>query len=75
MRCVEKDPDDRFQYGAFVADARKKFQARKLETDLVILDEAKPGLLATNETGKDVYYTLDPRATEAVVRWLMPHRG
>jgi pimeloyl-ACP methyl ester carboxylesterase len=70
-----KDPDDRFQYGEFVADARKKSETHKLETEVVLLDDAKPGLLATNETGNDVYYTLDSRATEAVVRWLMQHRG
>jgi alpha-beta hydrolase superfamily lysophospholipase len=70
-----KDPDDKFQYGAFVADARSKVEGRKLETELVILEGAQPGLLATSETGKDVYYTLDSRATDAVVRWLMQHRG
>jgi len=72
---ADADPDDRVQYGQFVAEARKKVEAHKLETELVIIEHSQTGLLSTNETGKDVFYTLDPRATDAVVRWLMQHRG
>ena len=72
---ADADPDDRVQYGQFVAEARRKVEGRKLDTELVIIEHSQTGLLKTNETGKDVFYTLDPRATDAVLRWLMQHRG
>jgi pimeloyl-ACP methyl ester carboxylesterase len=70
-----KDPDDRYQYGEFVVEARRKVEDRKLPTDLVILDKAERGLLAPNATSGEVRFTLDPRAVEAVVLWLKQHRG
>jgi pimeloyl-ACP methyl ester carboxylesterase len=72
---ADADPDDRVQYGQFVAEARRKVEGHKLDTELVIIEHSQTGLLSTNETGKDVFYTLDPRATDAVLRWLMQHRG
>jgi len=70
-----KDPDDRYQYGQFVVEARRNAAGKKLETDLVTLEGVDRGLLAVEPHGDDTRYTLDPRAIDAVVQWLMKHRG
>ena len=70
-----KDPDDRYQYGEFVAEARRNNEGRKLETDLVLLDNAEPGVLAVDKDGDHTRVSIDPRATDAIIRWLMQHRG
>jgi len=70
-----KDPDDRYQYGEFVAEARRNAEGRKLETEFVLLDDAEPGVLAVRKDGDRARVSIDPRATDAIVRWLMQHRG
>jgi len=72
---ASRDPDDRFQYGQFLVEARANAQGKKLETEIVLLDEAQPGLLALPKKGEEPTYTLDSRATDAAIRWLMQHRG
>ncbi len=70
-----KDPDDRYQYGEFVAEARSRASQSKLETELVIIDDAEPGLLAGRPKNGEFVYSIHPRAVEAVVGWLMRHAG
>lgn len=65
-----KDPDDRLQYGKFIVEAREKHADLKLETKLVILEDADPGLLSPVETGGDTIYTVDPAAVRALISWL-----
>jgi pimeloyl-ACP methyl ester carboxylesterase len=69
------DPDDRLQYGQFVAEARQRAENGSLPTKLVLLENAERGLLAQRLEGEQTVYSLDSRATDAVVRWLMERRG
>jgi pimeloyl-ACP methyl ester carboxylesterase len=70
-----KDPDDRFQYGEFVAEARRNNEGHKLETQFVLIDDAEPGVLSVTKDGERTRVSIDPRATDAIIRWLMEHRG
>ena len=72
---ASRDPDDRFQFGEFLVEARNNAPDKKLETEIVLLDDAEPGLLALPKKGEEPTYTLDSRATDAAIRWLMHHRG
>jgi alpha-beta hydrolase superfamily lysophospholipase len=65
-----RDPDDRLQYGKFVAEAREHNDDGALETALVVLDRAEPGLLSPVRIGSRTVYTLDPDAVKATVEWL-----
>jgi pimeloyl-ACP methyl ester carboxylesterase len=65
-----RDPDDRLQYGKFVAEARGRNEDGALDTELVILDRAERGLLTAVQTGSRTVYTLDPDAVQATVAWL-----
>jgi alpha-beta hydrolase superfamily lysophospholipase len=70
-----KDPDDRYQYGEFVAEARARANPQKLSTDLVLIDDAEPGLLATQQKNGESVYSLHPRALDAIVQWLTQRTG
>jgi len=70
-----KDPDDRLQYGKFIVEAREKRSEGKLETKLVILETAEPGLLSPVDTGDDTIYTLDPEAIRETISWLSGRIG
>jgi len=70
-----KDPDDRYQYGSYVVEARRDAPDGALPTDLVIIDDSSRGLLATEPDGSKSMRSLDPAATRAVIDWLMRHRG
>ncbi len=65
-----KNPDDRFQYGSFIVETRKKRSDGGLDTDLVIIEDAEPGLLSSRKAGNDTVYTVDPAAVRATVSWL-----
>jgi alpha-beta hydrolase superfamily lysophospholipase len=70
-----KDPDDRYQYGSYVVEARRDAPGGPLPTDLVIIDGASHGLLATEPDGSKSVKSLDPVAVKAVIDWLRRHRG
>jgi len=64
-----KDPDDRYTFGEFVVQARSVAPAGKLETSLVLIDDAEPGLLAPMIQNEEKL-ELHPRAIAAAVEWL-----
>jgi pimeloyl-ACP methyl ester carboxylesterase len=64
-----KDPDDRYTFGEFVVEARSVAPAGKLDTSLVLIDDAEPGLLAPSLRGEEKL-ELHPRAIAAAVEWL-----
>lgn len=64
-----KDPDDRYTFGEFVVEARSVAPAGKLETSLVLIDDAEPGLLAPMIQNEEKL-ELHPRAIAAAVEWL-----
>jgi pimeloyl-ACP methyl ester carboxylesterase len=64
-----KDPDDRYTFGEFVVEARSVAPGGKLETSLVLIDDAEPGLLAPMVQG-DEKLELHPRAIAATIEWL-----
>ncbi|MEE8311408.1 MAG: alpha/beta fold hydrolase [Candidatus Binatia bacterium] len=68
------DPDDKTLYGSFVVEARTRDKEHALETKLVII-EGRDGILTSVERGDEVNISLDPRARDAVLRWLMEHRA
>jgi pimeloyl-ACP methyl ester carboxylesterase len=68
------DPDDKTLYGSFVVEARARDKEHALETELVII-EGRDGILTRVERGDEVSISLDPRARDAVLRWLMEHRA
>ncbi len=64
-----KDPDDRYQYGEFVVEAREKHDP-PLPTELVLLPDAERGLVTPRTVRGRTTYTLDPRAVDAALKWL-----
>jgi alpha/beta superfamily hydrolase len=64
-----KDPDDRYTFGEFVVEARNVAPGGKLETSLVLIDDAEPGLLAPTVVDNETL-ELHPRAIAAAVEWL-----
>jgi pimeloyl-ACP methyl ester carboxylesterase len=64
-----KDPDDRYTFGEFVVEARSVAAGGKLETSLVLIDDAEPGLLAPMVQGEEKL-ELHPRAIAATIEWL-----
>ena len=70
-----KNPDDKLQYGRFIVEAREKHTESKLETELILLEKAEPGLLAAIEKGDDTIYTIDPAAVRATISWLSGKLG
>lgn len=70
-----KDPDDRYQYGEFVVEARRNAEGRKLATEFLLIPDAEPGVLAVRKDGERTLVGIDPRATDAIIRWLVQHRG
>lgn len=71
----DEAPEDRFQFGEFVADARKNEPGSKLATKLVVIKDAPHALLAQTSKRSDTVFSIDPRATKAILRWLMEKRG
>ncbi|MFQ5351786.1 MAG: hypothetical protein ACE5D3_01795, partial [Candidatus Binatia bacterium] len=69
-----KDPDDKFQYGRFVSEARNKVAEGRLETELVLIDDAEAGLLAPVPADGHASYGLHPKAIDAVIDWLRRHK-
>ncbi len=69
-----KNPDDRFQYGRFVAEARDKAD-EELRTELVLVDDAEAGLLAPPAEQRRASYGLHPKGVAAVVDWLRRQRS
>ncbi len=67
----EKNPDDLYQRGRFAAEARDNVEDNPLETKLVTIPEAGHALLTEAETGSSKAISLDPRAVQAVLDWLM----
>jgi pimeloyl-ACP methyl ester carboxylesterase len=64
-----KDPDDRFTYGEFVVETRSVAPGKKLSTELVLIDDAEPGMLAPLVEGSE-RFELHPRALSTTVDWL-----
>ena len=56
-------------FGEFVVEARSVAPGGKLETSLVLIDDAEPGLLAPMVQGEEKL-ELHPRAITAAVEWL-----
>lgn len=69
-----KDPDDKFQYGRFVTEARAKEPGGSLETELVLIEDAQAGLLAPAAEEGGPAYGLHPKAVDAVIDWLRRHK-
>lgn len=69
-----KDPDDRYTFGEFVVEARSVAPGGKLETSLVLIDDAEPGLLAPT-VREEEKLELHPRAIAAAVEWLRKHHA
>ncbi len=70
-----KNPEDRFQFGEFVAEARKNEPDKKLATKLVVVKDAEHALLSQSKKKSGAVFSIDPRATKAILRWLMEKRG
>jgi pimeloyl-ACP methyl ester carboxylesterase len=70
-----KDPDDRYQFGEFLVEARRNSEGRELKTEFLLIGDAEPGVLAVNKDGDRKRVSIDPRATDAIIHWLMQHRG
>jgi len=70
-----KDPDQRYQYGEFLVEARRNAEGRKLVTEFLLLADAKPGVLTVRKDGERSQLAIDPHATDAIIRWLREHRG
>lgn len=64
-----KDPDDRYTFGEFVVEARSVAPGGALETSLVLVDDAEPGLLAPTIRDQEKI-ELHPRAISAAIEWL-----
>jgi pimeloyl-ACP methyl ester carboxylesterase len=64
-----KDPDDRYTFGEFVVESRSTAAGEKLETSLVLVDDAEPGLLAPTVRDEEKL-ELHPRAIAAALEWL-----
>lgn len=69
-----KDPDDRYTFGEFVVEARSVAPGGTLETSLVLIDDAEPGLLAPT-VREEEKLELHPRAIAAAVEWLRKHHA
>jgi alpha-beta hydrolase superfamily lysophospholipase len=70
-----KDPDEHYQFGEFLVEARRNAQGRKLATEFLLLEDAQPGVLAVQKDADQAKVSIDPRATDAIVRWLGERRG
>jgi hypothetical protein len=70
-----RDPDNRYQYGEFVVDARDRAEKAELETELVIIDDGERGLVRPHEENGSTFYSWDPAVTKAILDWLMHRRG
>jgi pimeloyl-ACP methyl ester carboxylesterase len=64
-----KEPDDRYTFGEFVVEARSVAPGGKLETSLVLIDDAEPGLLAPTIRDEEKL-ELHPRAIAVALEWL-----
>ncbi|RMF25638.1 MAG: alpha/beta fold hydrolase [Deltaproteobacteria bacterium] len=68
----DRDPDNRYRYGEYVVESRRRGEDGPLETKLVIIDDSGPGLLARDsKDGGSV--ALDRRAVRATISWLRAH--
>ena len=70
-----KDPDEHYQFGEFLVEARRNAEGRKLPTDFLLLEDAQPGVLGIRKDADQTNVGIDPRATDAIVRWLTARRG
>ena len=70
-----KDPDDRYQFGEFAAEARGRVEGKKLDTELMVVKNAQHALLSALGSSGREGVSLDPSATKTVLRWLMQKRG
>lgn len=71
----DKYPDDLYQHGRFVADARTNAADRELETTLVSIEGADHSILATVPGRRGTRFSIDPRATDAIIKWLLEKIG
>lgn len=65
-----KDPDGRYQYGEFVAEARDNYEGESLKTKVVILHDAERGALAPPDPEHPDTIRLHPKAVTALLEWL-----
>ena len=71
----EKYPDDLYQHGRFVLDARKHHDESKLETTLVSIEGSDSSLVREVTDNGAPGLALRPEATRALLDWLASHRG
>ncbi|MFT5040547.1 MAG: alpha/beta superfamily hydrolase [Hyphomicrobiaceae bacterium] len=69
LLVTDKNPDDLYQFGQFPTQARQRSEA-SLETSLVTIPDAEQSLLTTIEEGDRHYYSIHPKAVEAILEWL-----
>ena len=75
MIVGEKYPDDLYQHGRYPAEARKRTGGDEMETELLTIPEGDHALLSTVETPTRSYFSIDERATEAMLAWLRKQVG
>ncbi len=69
----KKDPRNEYEKGRFLVDARAKFKDAKLETELVTLPQAAPGLVKEVPDPEGGHFEIEPDAVDAMLRWLRRH--
>lgn len=70
---TDKNPDDRYQFGEFVSQARGRTLGEE-KTTLALIPNAEASLLTPIEDGDKRYYSFDPKAVSAVIEWLSERR-
>ncbi len=68
-----RDPDNRYRYGEYVVEARKRPEAGRLPTDLVLLKDARPGLVEPKKVNGERVLVFDQRAVRTLIDWLRRH--
>jgi alpha/beta superfamily hydrolase len=71
----DKYPDDLYQHGRFVLDAREHNEGSKLETTLVSIEGSDSSLIREVSDNGSPGLELRPEATKALLAWLANHRS
>ena len=71
----DKYPDDLYQHGRFVLDAREHNEGSKLETTLVSIEGSDSSLMREVSDNGSPGLELRPEATKALLAWLANHRS
>ncbi len=71
----EEHPSDLYEKGRFVAEAREKAEGGKLETELVTVPQSVRALVSEIPGSDGGRFRIEPRATDAILRWLRTRIG